>query len=154
MNLKETSVSHYKLPNQAITCKLAGIEAHMLTANARFSFLGVVGKKKKKKPEEEVCLTIPPWSKIQAPQIGSQTPHTGSKPPLLWRSIDQHGSKHFKDQDCWKAREEMMSSTPGNKSHTSIKYEQYCTPFQQEEIYIWRIKCLCHEEWNPPLTIM
>ena len=25
---------------------------------------------KKKKPEEEVCLAIPPWSKIQAPQIG------------------------------------------------------------------------------------
>ena len=30
MNLKDTSVSHHKLPKQAITCKLAGIETDTL----------------------------------------------------------------------------------------------------------------------------
>ena len=149
MNLKDTSVSHHKLPKQA------RIEMDMWTANARFSFLGMVSKKKKKKQEEEECLAIPLWSKFQAPQIGRQTPqHWLNNPHLLWCSIDQHGSKHFKKSRPLKSREEMMSSTLGDKPHTNTKYEQYCTPFQQKEIYIWRIKCLYHEEWNPPLTIV
>ena len=69
------------LQKQAITCKLAGIEMDTCTANARFSFPGVVSMKKKEH-EEEVSLTIPLWSKIQDPQIGSQTPQHWFNTPL------------------------------------------------------------------------
>ena len=79
MNLKDTYVSYHKLPKQAITCQLAEIEMDTWTANAKFSFSEVASKKKKQ--EEEVCLTIPPWSKIQAPQIGSPPPQHWFKTP-------------------------------------------------------------------------
>ena len=54
------------------------------TANARFSFFGVVSTKKKEQ-EEEVSLAIPPWSKIQAPQVGSQAPQHWFNTPLAVR---------------------------------------------------------------------
>ena len=95
-------VSHHKLPKQAITCKLAGIEADMWTANARLSFSEVASKKKKKQ-EEEVCLAIPLWSKIQAPWMGSQTPQHWFNPPCCDAPLTNMGLILLKNQDCWKA---------------------------------------------------
>ena len=44
MGSKDTSVAHQKLPEQAITCKLAGIEMDTWTAKARSSLSGVAGQ--------------------------------------------------------------------------------------------------------------
>ena len=49
MGSKDTSVSHQKLPNQALTCKLAGIEMDTWTAKARSSLSGVVGQWNKRR---------------------------------------------------------------------------------------------------------
>ena len=81
---------------------------------------------KKKEQGEEVSLTIPPWSKIQAPQIGSQTPQHWFNTPLWCDAPLTKMGLQTQISRLLKSREDMISSTPDNKPHASVIHKQYC----------------------------